>query len=115
MTEQIYKGIRPDMPMALTNVKVNHVPTTITFALKDRHRMQFWYMIQRPCPRCKSGWHWEMFDIRWFIAEQEWLQITNQLFPMYGDILKKVLAIVTDQEVFREISNHLFGDIRKQI
>ena len=102
--EKHWQGIKAFAPAAI-EARVRNVPTKITVAMKDGHSMMFWYMIQRPCPTCEAGAHWEMFDIRWFGVEQEeWIKkyIENSSLALH-----EVKKLIRKKDVFLEIANRL--------
>ncbi|APU89227.1 hypothetical protein Rctr41k_15 [Virus Rctr41k] len=88
------------------DAQIKNVPTVIAPALKDNSPMTFWFMVQRPCPVCESGRHWEMFDIRWFGVEQDaWIEKFICKSPR--KLLQEVKEIIKDKDVFLEIANRL--------
>lgn len=99
-----WKGVKA-FPQTAIDAQVRNVPTKLSVAVKDGHSMTFWYMIQRPCPTCKAGAHWEMFDIRWFGVEQEaWIK---KYLGNPDLALRAVKKLIRKQDVFLEIANRI--------
>lgn len=99
-----WKGVKA-FPQTAIDAQVRNVPTKLSAAVKDGYSMTFWYMIQRPCPTCKSGWHWEMFDIRWFGVEQEaWIK---KYLGNPDLALQAVKKLIRKQDIFLEIANRI--------
>lgn len=102
--EHMWKGVKA-FPQTAIDAQVRNVPTKLSVAVKDGYSMTFWYMLQRPCPVCKSGWHWEMFDIRWFGVEQEaWIK---KYLGNPDLALQAVKKLIRKQNVFLEIANRV--------
>ena len=105
MSEKKQSRIRA-LYSAARDVRVTGVPTKVTYAMQDGCTMLYWYMIQRPCPVCNSGWHWEMFDIRWFgVDADKWREI--YLGSPANHALLAVREIIRDKNVFLEIANRV--------
>lgn len=92
-------------PKTAIDAQVRNVPTKISVAVKNERSMLFWYMIQRPCPVCEAGAHWEMFDVRWFgVKDKEWIA-KYQGQP--DKALRAVKKLIRRKDVFREISERV--------
>lgn len=98
----MWKGVKA-FPQTAIDAQVRNVPTKLSVAVKGGCSMTFWYMIQRPCPTC--GWHWEMFDIRWFGVEQEaWIK---KYLGNPDLALQAVKKLIRKQDVLLEIANRM--------
>lgn len=95
-----WKDVGPAMGIG-QEVVITGVPTRITLAIKDGMAMAFLFYIDRPCPVCESGRHWEMFDIRWYgIDQAKWMhEFIRNGSPTN---LRKVAEIIEGENVFKD-------------